>query len=183
MASKRSWLRVVAAFLLSIACWVAVSAQRPSKTARISTSPLPIVKQIGDAELKGLVRPNGRPLLINFWATWCVPCREEFPDLVLLDKEFRGKIDFITISLDDLAEIDRDVPKFLAAARASMPAYLLKTADENAAIAVVTDQWKGGLPFSILYEPGGGTAYFRQGKINIATVRQKINGLLAVKQP
>jgi thiol-disulfide isomerase/thioredoxin len=62
--------------------------------------------------LRKALTPSRKPLLVNFWATWCDPCREEFPDLVKLDAEYKGKIDFITISLDELSEIDRDVPSF-----------------------------------------------------------------------
>ncbi len=110
---------------------------------------LPKVTQIDDAALKNLLKREGetaKPLLINFWATWCDPCREEFPDLVKIDADYKGKIDFITVSLDDLAEINRDVPKFLAEMKAEMPAYLLKTASEEIAIASVSKQWQGGLP-------------------------------------
>src|SRR6188508_1091632 len=65
---------------------------------------LPDVKLVDEIGLKGLLVPKDKPLLVNFWATWCEPCREEFPDLVKLDNEFKGKIDFITISLDDPAD-------------------------------------------------------------------------------
>lgn len=162
-----------------------VSAQRPAnrRAARPAVkrplAKLPAVTRIDDAALRELIKPRGRPLLINFWATWCVPCREEFPDLVKLHGEYSDKIDLIVISLDDLAEIDRDVPAFLRQQRATMPAYLLKTADENAAIAIVTNEWQGGLPFSILYAPAGTTAYFRQGPIKLATIRSEIEKLLA----
>ena len=65
-----------------------------------------------------LKRDNARPLLVNFWATWCDPCREEFPDLVKIDADFRRKgLDFITVSLDDLSEIKTEVPKFLRRCR------------------------------------------------------------------
>ena len=40
------------------------------------------VKIINAEELNGIIKNNDRPLLINVWATWCMPCREEFPDLV-----------------------------------------------------------------------------------------------------
>lgn len=45
---------------------------------------------------------DGRPVLVNFWATWCEPCRAEFPDLVKINDEFfeRGLTSF-TVSLDD----------------------------------------------------------------------------------
>ncbi len=40
-----------------------------------------------------------RPLLINFWATWCDGCREEFPDLVKIDNDYRGKLNFVSVTL------------------------------------------------------------------------------------
>jgi thiol-disulfide isomerase/thioredoxin len=139
---------------------------------------LPKVTQIDEASIKTALKPNGKPLLVNFWATWCDPCREEFPDLVKIDAEYKGKIDFITISLDDLAEIDRDVPKFLASMKAEMPAYLLKTADENAVITSITKDWQGGLPFTILYNEKGEIAYFKQGKIKIPEMKAELDKLL-----
>src|SRR6476620_7436874 len=121
-----------ASMVLAASAASSASAQKPTRVKRPvsvrtpSTASLPQVTQIDAAALKGLIRPNKKPLLINFWATWCDPCREEFPDLVKIRNEFGDKLDFIVISLDDLAEINGDVPKFLAAMKAEMPAYLLK---------------------------------------------------------
>lgn len=138
-----------------------------------------LVKQIDFAGLRKALTPSKKPLLVNFWATWCDPCREEFPDLVKLDAEYKGKIDFITISLDELSEIDRDVPKFLADMNSTMPAYLLKALDDDAAIAYVSKDWAGALPLTILYDPAGKQAYYRQGKVKIETVRAEIDKLLS----
>ena len=137
------------------------------------------VTQIDELAFKKLLEPAGKPLLINFWATWCDPCREEFPELVEVDKEFKGKISFITVSLDDPADINTTVPKFLTSMKAEMPAYLLKTADESAVIASISKSWAGGMPFTALYNAKGQLAYFREGKIVVATVRDEINKLLA----
>lgn len=121
-----------------------------------------------------------RPLLINFWATWCTPCVEEFPELVKIDREFRPRgLDFVTISLDDLAEIKRDVPKFLAAMKAEMPAFLLKTADEDAAIQLVAPDWRGGLPFTILLDSTGKIAYSRMGVVKPDILRLEIEKVLS----
>ncbi|MBP7376653.1 MAG: TlpA family protein disulfide reductase [Pyrinomonadaceae bacterium] len=132
------------------------------------------VVQIDTAKLETLLKPNGRPLLVNFWATWCDPCREEFPDLVKLDAEYKGKLDVITISLDDLVEIDRDVPKFLGEVKADMPAYLLKTADEDAAIRLVSKDWAGNLPLTVLIDTEGRTTYQRNGKFRYETLKENI---------
>jgi thiol-disulfide isomerase/thioredoxin len=139
---------------------------------------LPKVTQIDETGLKTALKPDGKPLLVNFWATWCDPCREEFPDLVRIDAEYKGKIDFITISLDDLAEINRDVPKFLVSMKAEMPAYLLKVADESAVISSIAKDWNGGLPFTILYDEKGEIAYFKQGKVKVDAVKVEIDKLL-----
>lgn len=143
---------------------------------------LPKVTQIDDVSIKTALKTNGKPLLVNFWATWCDPCREEFPDLVKVDAEYKGRIDFITISLDDLAEIKRDVPKFLASMKAEMPAYLLKTADENAVITSITKDWQGGLPFTILYNEKGEIAYFKQGKVKVEDLKTELDKLLPKPQ-
>ncbi len=137
------------------------------------------VTQIDIEGLKKLIKPNGKPLLINFWATWCDPCREEFPDLVKVHAAYRGKIDFITVSLDDLADIAGGVPKFLAEMKAEMPAYLLHTPDESAAIAMVSKDWNGNLPMTILITASGDVAYVRKGKIRYEAVTVEIDKTLA----
>ena len=176
-------IRIAAAAVLAATVVPFAAAQKPtpaakSTTARPTLAPTrPKVKQINAVALKELIKPKHKPLLVNFWATWCDPCREEFPDLVKIRGEFGEKLDFIVISLDDLAEINGDVPKFLAEMKAEMPAYLLKTEDESEAITAVSSEWKGGLPFTILFDESGGVSYFRQGKIDVARVRSKINTL------
>src|SRR5688572_6955810 len=66
----------------------------PAKQKPVATRPaLPEVREIDEIGLKTLLETHvagGRVLLVNFWATWCVPCREEFPDLVRIEEEFAG---------------------------------------------------------------------------------------------
>ncbi|HEX8735488.1 MAG TPA: redoxin domain-containing protein [Pyrinomonadaceae bacterium] len=158
----------------------------PPKKRIVAQPNLPKVTQIDAVGLKNLLKregENAKPLLINFWATWCDPCREEFPELVKLNDDYKGKIDFITISMDYLSEINGDVPKFLARMKAEMPAYLLKTADESEAVTLVSKDWQGALPFTILYDASGNQAYIRQGKIKLETVRAEIDKTLNPPQP
>ena len=147
-----------------------------------SSVPLAKVTRIDDAGFRKLLVPNGKPLMINFWATWCGPCREEFPDLVKLDAEFKGKIDFITVSLDFEEELNTGVPKFLADMKAQMPTFLLVTPDETAAIAAVTKEWAGALPFTVIYEPKGSLVYVRQGIVNPETVRTELNKVIPASE-
>jgi thiol-disulfide isomerase/thioredoxin len=48
-----------------------------------------------------LTGSHGRVILLNFWATWCGPCREEIPDLIELQKKYKDRLQIIGISVDD----------------------------------------------------------------------------------
>jgi thiol-disulfide isomerase/thioredoxin len=157
---------------------VSASASIAQAPAKPSAPPAIKVTQVDEVAFKKLIIPNGKPLLVNFWATWCDPCREEFPELVAIDKEYKGKIDFITVSLDDPADIAAAVPKFLVSMKAEMPAYLLKTADESAVITSISKDWSGGMPFTALFNEKGGLAYFREGKVVMETLRAELNKLV-----
>jgi thiol-disulfide isomerase/thioredoxin len=153
----------------------------PAKTKPQAAANSPKVTQADDAKIKQLLKANGKPLLVNFWATWCGPCREEFPDLVKIDTEYRGKIDFITISLDFVEEINTGVPKFLSEMKAEMPTYLLASADENTLISSIAGGWSGALPFTILYNEKGEITYLRQGKVNYEILKGEIEKTLGEK--
>ena len=145
----------------------------------------PTVTKIDLDGLKALLKPDGKPRLINFWATWCDPCREEFPELVKINEAYKGKIDFVTVSLDDVADIGVGVPKFLAQMKATMPAYLLNASDEDAAIAAVakiSSEFQGNLPFTILLKPNGDLAYSRAGKIRPDLLNTEITKQLSAGQ-
>jgi thiol-disulfide isomerase/thioredoxin len=138
---------------------------------------LPVVTRIDSSELSKLIKSNGKPMLLNFWATWCEPCVKEFPDLVKIDEMFHGRIDFYTISMDELSEIDQDVPKFLAKVNAKMPAYLLKTEDESSAISMVSKKWRGGLPFTVLFDENGVEIFSANGIVKPLVLKTKIESL------
>lgn len=156
----------------------ATSTKNSKSAQKQANSNLPKVTQIDAEALKNLLKPNGKALLINFWATWCEPCREEFPDLVKISADYKDKIDVIAISLDELSELNSGVPKFLAEMKAEMPAYLLKTPDEGAAIATVSKDWQGGLPFTILFNANGETIYSKQGKFKTDFLRAEIENVI-----
>jgi thiol-disulfide isomerase/thioredoxin len=145
-----------------------------------------VVKEINTESMTSLLKrepAEARPLLVNFWATWCDPCREEFPDLVKIDADYRGKgLDFITVSLDDLAELKTEVPKFLRVMKAKMPSYLLNVSDPEPAIKYVDPQWSGALPGTILYNANGEIVFKHFGRVNAGELRAAIDKEVSGKQ-
>src|SRR5215510_4291440 len=154
------------------------SAVKPAATAA-TTASLPVVSEIDTDALKALLkRETSHPLLVNFWATWCDPCRDEFPDLVKIDAQYRSLgLDFVTVSLDDLKDIKTEMPKFLQQMKATMPAYLLNVPDPEPAITAVDPKWQGDLPATILYDTKGEVAFKHFGRVDPGELRSAIEKL------
>ena len=148
----------------------------------------PKVTEIDEAALKSLLGAGAgraRPLLVNFWATWCVPCREEFPDLVKIRGDYEeGKLDFVLVSLDDPSDIGKAVPEFLTEQRATnLPSYLLHATDESVAINLVDPGWSGELPATFLYDRSGSVVIKHKGRIKPAELRAALDAALKEKPP
>jgi thiol-disulfide isomerase/thioredoxin len=136
--------------------------------------------EVNGKELAAAVAAEkGKVVLVNFWATWCVPCREEFPDLVKLEKAWRGRgLRVIGVSTD----LGKDLPKvekFLAAAQPDFPNYRKKSGgDDQDFIESVDGKWGGELPFSVLYGRDGRKARVLSGKQSSADFERAVAALL-----
>src|SRR5215218_1269131 len=155
---------------------LAAPAQKRKGRAEKPRQPVAVVSPIDTEALKTLLtQQRQHPLLVNFWATFCDPCRDEFPDLVKIDKDYRPQsLEFVTVSLDDVSEIKNGVPKFLDAMKATMPAYLLDASDPEPAINLVDPRWRGDLPATFLYNEKGEVVYKHIGRVNTAELREAI---------
>jgi|ERR1044072_6673957 thiol-disulfide isomerase/thioredoxin len=159
----------------------------PSRSAhkhgRAATAKAPAAKVIDAEGLQALLKRDGaRPLLVNYWATWCDPCRDEFPDLVKIDTDYRSKgLDFIAVTLDDKEDLKTAVPDFLRLMKAKMPVYLLDVSDPEPAINAVDPKWGGSLPATFLYNNKGEVVYKHFGRFKTAELRAAIDKVMSSK--
>lgn len=154
-----------------------------SRTKRVALPPIAVARAITGKELSTLLKPEGgRPRLVNYWATWCDMCREEFPDLIRIDKDFRAKgLDTITISLDDFDELKTGVPRFVRKMKIRMPVYLLNESDSSPSINSIDPKWSGALPATFLYDANGEIVYKHFGRFNTAELRAAIEKVMREK--
>lgn len=176
---------VVLVSILLLTFSAAAQGKSAHKARRTSTvKPSTEVRAVNAEEMQALLKRDGKgPLLVNYWATWCDPCRDEFPDLVKIDRDYRSKgLDFIAITLDDLVDIKTAVPKFLLAMNAKMPVYLLNVADPEPAINMVDSNWSGALPATFLYDNTGKVVYKHFGRVNPGELRAAIEQQVGKRQ-
>jgi peroxiredoxin len=140
-------------------------------------SELPVTLE--DIDIKGikeLVKNDsiGKLRLINIWATWCGPCVTEFPDLVIIDRMYRGrKFELITISADK-KDKKQDVLNFLKQHQASNKNYIFNNYDVYQMIEAIDPEWQGGLPYTMVIEPGGKIIYRKQDTVDPQQMKKLI---------
>lgn len=98
---------------------------------------------------------RGHVLLVNFWATWCEPCREEFPAIVKLHKTYRERgLSVVAISMDEPESVPA-IQHYLQATGADFGSYRQKFHDFSALIDTIEPRWGGGIPATFLYDRRG----------------------------
>jgi thiol-disulfide isomerase/thioredoxin len=141
-------------------------------------------KKINAEELKALVKrsKDSRPILVNFWATWCGPCRVEFPDLVKIDADYRKKgLNFIIVSVDDYGIIDTRVPEFLKSYESTMPSYFINLDSRMEiakAVRKIAPMFRDVYPTTLLFNANGKLVFQKAGKIDEKILRKEIDKVL-----
>jgi thiol-disulfide isomerase/thioredoxin len=120
-----------------------------------------------------LAQWRGKPLLVNFWATWCPPCVEEMPDLQRIRDDYVGKgVEVVGIGIDDAGRIaqfrDRyriSLPLLVAGARGS---------DLNRALG----NSAGALPYTVLVDAQGRIRERHLGQVRPEQLRRWLDAAL-----
>ena len=119
-------------------------------------------------------------VLVNVWATWCGPCREEFPGLMRLARKYQGQgLKVVLVS----ADFDTDmtaVKRFLAEQGVDFPSYIKAEKDQEF-IDTLDKRWSGALPSTFIYDGTGKLQDFWEGKASFSEFEQKVSKLLAGK--
>ena len=130
---------------------------------------------------KLIASAKGQVLLVNFWATWCEPCRAEMPALAKLAASLRARgFQLVTVSADE-PEDEAAARQFLQKSGVQGPAYLKRVKNDDAFIASVDSKWSGALPALILFDRAGRKARTFLGETDLKTLEAAIRELLAAR--
>lgn len=96
---------------------------------------------------------NDTLYVINFWATWCVPCVQELPHFEKLNQKYKnGKFKMILVSLDFPKMIESRVIPFIKNKNLQAEIIVLNDPDANSWIEKVAKEWSGAIPATLIYK-------------------------------
>ena len=165
----KKWLTPIV--LLAVCLGAYLLARHHQKTGPIGSRPGEIAPQFSLQGLDGrplnLAEYRGKVVLLNFWATWCEPCRHEIPEFVQLQNNTRG-LQVLGISLDDTAE---PVRTFYSEFKMNYPVAV--------GDAPLAERYGGilGLPVSFLIGCDGRVSSKHMGEVKIPEITDEINSL------
>lgn len=128
-------------------------------------------KIIQQADLDKIIQNNKKDIkIINFWATWCVPCVKELPIFEKVNKE---NIQVHLISLDFKNNYETKITNMIEKKNLKSNVYWLNESDLNSFYPKINKDWKGSLPATLIVFPNGKTK-FHQGSLD----EESLNKLL-----
>lgn len=169
----RAWMVAVAALALALGLGVGLWKHTPSP-AEISA------EQIYSAsfpDLAGQMQPlskwRGKILIVNFWATWCPPCREEIPAFIEAYKAYHDKdVVFVGIALDEHDAVNQ----FSQDVGITYP--LLIGGEAGYSFAEHLGNTSGGIPFTVILDRQGQIVYVASGGMSRAELDKQIAKML-----
>ncbi|MGA2427690.1 MAG: TlpA disulfide reductase family protein [Candidatus Acidiferrum sp.] len=122
---------------------------------------------------------RGKPLLITFWATWCEPCRDEFPMLNELVKQYAPQgLHVVGVNLDQDGDLIL-MRRFITRYKPAFPNYRKSAGGEDVFVQAVLPGWRGEIPASFFYGKDGQQIGHLVGANDRATYEAAIRTLLA----
>src|SRR6202030_131497 len=164
-------LRLALAGLLMIAGLALAAAQTPA----------PKDPELIDTQgyQKLLQQYRGKPLLVTFWATWCEPCRDEYPMLNELAKEYASQgLHVVGVNLDDDGDLIL-MRRFIARYKPVFPNFRKKKGGEADFTQAVLPGWNGAIPASVFYAKDGRQIGHLVGENNRDTYEAAIRTVLS----
>jgi thiol-disulfide isomerase/thioredoxin len=170
----RSLRNSFALFLLAGVCILGV-------TATAARAQQADVKSVEPKDIKDIVAQNkGKVVLLNFFATWCVPCHTEFPDIIKLQNDFKGKgLQVVEVSMNDITDKD-ELQKYLADTKPPFTVYLAANTEDKF-YTDVDPRWDTALPMTMIFDRDGKNVHFYKEARTYAQFKDDVTPLLAAK--
>ncbi len=136
------------------------------------------VAAISSADFKRVLEHHkGKVVVVNFWATWCIPCIQELPEFNLLQTRYAEKgVVVLAVSVDEPDLLEKRVQPFFAEKAPDLTSYL-STEDSSDFIGAFEPEWLGALPTTIFFGRDGKIDEVVNGRLLYHALEEKVIAL------
>ncbi len=165
----------------SVGCstkWIYKEEGRRKEMEEIAKKPVE-AKPVSIDDLTALRKnTTGKLLLVDFWATWCGPCRKELPEFETMYRMYGHRaFDLVTVNINYPDE-KPGVMKVLNAEHATSTNHVLSSTDIYTQLAAFDPEWNAAVPYTLLIAPGGEILYKSTGSVDALALKRLIIGNL-----
>jgi thiol-disulfide isomerase/thioredoxin len=141
------------------------------------------LKAVQPQDVKDLIAANkGKVVFLNFFATYCVPCHTEFPEIEKLQKKYPDKLQVIEVSMNDRTDAAEkaEMLKYLQEQKPPFTVYIASSTDDDYYKAI-DPRWAAqgeALPMTTIYDRDGKEAHFYEKALTFADMEHDVTPLL-----
>jgi len=107
------------------------------------------------ADLENYIQTTDSPLVVNFWATYCVPCKDEIPYFETITRKYaKSKVKLLLVSLDLKKDYPEKIMEYLHKEKIRAEVVWLDETDADYFIPRIDSSWTGALPATLLSSKG-----------------------------
>jgi thiol-disulfide isomerase/thioredoxin len=137
------------------------------------------IKSVKITDLEKTIAESKTPLIINFWATWCIPCLEEIPYFMQeAKKHVKDSLKFLLVSLDMDEAYPAQIKKTIAKRKITVPVQWLDETNADYFCPKVDPKWSGAIPASLFINNKTGYRKFFEEQLSHEQLKKEIMAIL-----
>ena len=173
-------------FAFGLAALALLAVMPSAAPARPGPAPDTDLKVVQPQDVKDIIAANkGKVVFLNFFATYCVPCHTEFPEIIKLSKKYKDGMQVVEVSMNDATDASDKaaMAKYLDETKPPFQVYIASSLEDDF-YKGISPQWAKdgeGLPMTMIFDRDGKMVHYYQKALTLADMERDVTPLLPAK--